>query len=120
MSADTYFKRAAAELRKAVQEKRHDVDELKREISTREQKVRDYVNMLRRDKQHKESLAADGNTSDDDRAKLAREAQEDLGQVTSAEQALNKDKDIMRKTIDNLEREMNDIEHYAQQLEGRS
>jgi chromosome segregation ATPase len=120
MPAQTYFRTAAAELRKAVQEKRRDIEVLRKQVSDKEQSVRRYIEQLRQNQREKEGMATNSNIDGNQRVNLERAAQQDQSEVSDAQQALNRDKEIMRQAIDNLQREITNIEHSAREFETRS
>lgn len=120
MAAATHFKTAAAEIRRAIMDKKHDIDVLKQQITEKEQMVRKYIDQLRKDKRQKEQLAGQAHLDNDQRMELERAAQENLVQETKAQQGLRQDKDIIRKSIDNIEHDIMDLEQRARDLETRT
>ena len=120
MSAQDYFKTAAAELRKAVQEKRRDMDLLKKQIVEKEQSVREYVDRLKQNQRQKEAMASSSNVDNGERANLMRAAQEDSTEANKMQQTLNNDRSIMQRAMTNLQQDITSIERTAQEFETRS
>lgn len=120
MSANQYFRTAAAEVRKAAAEKRHELDVLKRQLTEQEQMARQKVEALKADKNQKERQAGDPNNNDQSRLQLEREAQQDLAQTVEVEKQATLTKQSMQQNITALERDIMNIEQTARALESRS
>jgi hypothetical protein len=120
MSAEAHFRAAAAELRRAITEKQHDIEVLKKQVTEKEQMVRQYIDQLRQDKRQKERLSGSKEMDTTQRMDLERAAQQNLVEETNAQQGLGKDKDIIRKSVDAIQRDIMDLERRARDLETRT
>lgn len=120
MSAEPYFRAAAAELRKAVVEKRHEIEMRRKQISELEQQTRQQVDELNRDKNLKQAQSASGDINNNQRIELERQAIQDQNHIVDIERSAGQQKDALNQEIANLQRDMMDIEQTANALESRS
>ena len=119
MSVQPYFQAAAAELRKAIAERKHEIDQTKKEMAEREAAARRYIDNLKRDQQQKEMASGNSGIDNQQRIALQQQAKQDLAEITNQEQAIRNHRDYLQQQIANLERDIMDLERKANELQTR-
>ena len=120
MPAYTYLQAAAAEIRKAILEKRHDVDVRKKEIADRQQAAQQRVQELKSNERQKEILAGSGNTDDSQRIRLLAQINDDINKEVEAQKNFDQERDRLQQEINSIERDIIDLENKAKELETRA
>lgn len=119
MPVGAYFKQAAADLRNAIAEQRRAIEDKRRQIAQKEQDMRKRKEELSLDKMRKQTAATDGDRPPEQRVILAKEAQDDVTEITNAEYQFIKDRDQLLKEISDIERDIFDLEAQAKGFEQR-
>ena len=120
MSAQTYFKTAAAEIRKAIQERKNDADMKRKELADQELQTRRTIEQLNQDKLEQERRSGSAQIDNTTRVNLQRQAQQDISQISDNERSFNDQKVAIQRYIDDIERDIMSLEQLAKQLESRT
>jgi len=119
MSAGPFFKQAAADLRKAIAEKRHDIGVLERQFQEQEKRYRRQIDEINRGKLEKERHSGETDMDNLMRAELQRQAQEDITHISDIERAISAQRDQIQRQVNAIQQEISHIEQQARDLESK-
>ena len=119
MPVGVYLRQAATDLRNAIAEQRRAIEDKRRQIGQKEQEMRKHKDELNLDKIRKQTAAGDNDRPADQRVMLAKEAQDDVAEISKIEFQFTQEKDQLLKEISDIERDIFDLEAHAKGLEQR-
>ncbi len=119
MPVGVYLKQAAQDLKNAIAEQRRAIDDKKRQIAQKEQEMRKRKDELNMDKIRKQSAAGDNDRPTDQRVILAKEAQDDMAEISTIEYQFMKEKDQLLREISDIEKDIFNLNEQAKNFEQR-
>ena len=118
MPIKPYLQTAAAQLRRAAQERKRESDEMRAAIHQKEVKHSQYTNDLEKHMRYKRTEVRQAGDAAEQTLK-AKEIQQLQQAKSAAEQHLNQEKQGHLDTISAKENDMQDLLHKAAELESR-
>lgn len=117
MSSQDYLKQAAAMLRRAALERKHEADELRRLVDQKEHERQELLKQKELERVRHLEMAASSD-SDQEKGNMVRKAQITTVEKGQIEKDYNYQKRQLDEELNNIQRSVDDINRMAQNLGG--